>query len=110
MRIALYALAALLCAACSGTPQLELIVTPASVPGDGATPVSIQVKLTRSGSPAEGTVHVTTSAGRFQNPSGGDPTVMDDTTGNATMYLIPPRKGRGTIDFVATSSLDGMAL
>src|SRR5438270_13738663 len=97
-------LAAVLCAACSTTPGLELVVTPANIPGDGTSPVTVQVKLTRSGSPADGVVHVTTSAGRFKDPSGGDPTVIEanPSDGVATVYIIPPRKGRGTIDIVAT--------
>jgi hypothetical protein len=111
VRLLASGLVAALFAACGGTPTLELTVTPATIPGDGTSPVTVSVKLTRSGSPADGTVHVTTTAGSFKDAT-GDVTQIDLTIsdGAATAVILPPRKGRGTIDVKATASLDGTAL
>jgi len=99
--------------ACSTTPALELSVTPKSIAGDGVSPVTVTVKLTKGGAPSEGTVHLTTSGGSFkESGGGGDPTVVDVTVsdGTGTAIILPPRKGRGTLDVKATASLEGAAL
>src|SRR5437588_303428 len=100
MRLTLRPLAPLvaLAAACSTTPLLELTVTPTSVAGDGQSPVTVEVKLTAS-------------AGRIKD-STADPNAYDIAVsgGAAIVTILPPRKGRGTIDVKATASLDGTAL
>jgi len=101
------------CAACSSTPGLELIVSPTPIPGDGATPFSIQVKLTKGGGAVEGSVHIAISAGRFKDPTGSDPVAQDVQTssdGPTTVAIVPPRKGRGTLDITVTATLDGATL
>jgi hypothetical protein len=97
----------------STTPGLELTVTPGQIAGDGASPVTVRAKLTKGGAPADGTVHITVSAGTIKETAGvGDPQAYDATTSDGVVEatIIPPRKGRGTIDVKVTSSLEGTAL
>src|SRR3954467_1922511 len=88
--------------ACSTTPALELSVTPNTIAGDGVSPVTVTVKLTKGGAPADGSVHLTTSAGSFKDAGfgSGDPTALELTVsdGAGTAIILPPRRGSGTMD------------
>ncbi|MBS2024925.1 MAG: hypothetical protein JST92_21210 [Deltaproteobacteria bacterium] len=103
-----------LSAACSTEITMTLSVTPASVPGDGETPVKVTANVMKAGGPIQDTVtvHFTSTDGTFVGAADGTPGVIDaDTTsGAAIASLIPPRKGRGKFTVTAQLSQDGTTI
>ena len=82
--------------ACSSTPELTLSATPSSVPGDGETPITVTAKVDKGGSPSDtGTVHFTTTLGRFKDSSDPGAADVQVNSGEATVTLLPLRQGRG---------------
>src|SRR5258708_188153 len=51
--------AALLCGACSTTPAITVVATPATVAGDGLSVITVTAKPTEGGSPIDAVVHFT---------------------------------------------------
>src|SRR5438552_2286748 len=109
-----------LCVACSSASTLTLSATPDTVAGDGQTQITVTAKVSKGGSPADGAVvHFKAAVNpaddpisgsmRFKDADPGTPLAINanSSEGAATVTLIAPRRGRGTIDLTASSSLDG---
>ena len=114
-RLALLALIAplALLSGCSTTPALNMVAAPLTIGGDGQSPITLKATVTRGGSPVDGaTVHFTASFGELAGSDPATPGIADvqSTSGEATVVLTAPRRGRGTIDIVAAASIDGTAL
>jgi hypothetical protein len=109
----LLAISALALAACSTTPGLTLTATPGSIGGDGVSTVTATAKVTAGGAPApdDTVVHFTATDGIFESMGQAtpNPTATDVTpsAGAASVQLIVPRRGRGSITITATASFSG---
>src|SRR5438132_1609197 len=109
LHFALSSLALCWLCACSTTPELSLSATPASVPGDGETPITVTARVTKGGTPSDtGTVHFTSTLGRFKDAAGTGAVDVQVNSGEATVTLLPPRQGRGQIEIAASVSLGGL--
>jgi len=101
------ALCVALCGGCSTTPGLTLQATPASIGGDGLSPITVTAHVTKGGIAADAqSVHFTTSLGSFVGGT-GQAIDVDSQSGDATATLTAPRQGRGQITFTASASIDG---
>lgn len=102
--------AAALCAfggACSTTPGLTVQATPASIGGDGLSPITVTAHVSRGGTPVDGqSVHFTASMGSFVGGSGASIDVSTQA-GDAVATMNAPRQGRGQIMFTVSTSIDG---
>ena len=100
-------------AGCSTTPTLALSAAPLTIGGDGQSPITLKASVTRGGSPVDGaSVHFTASLGSFAGAEPSTPGVADviSVSGDATVVLTAPRRGRGNIDVVASASIDGTSV
>src|SRR5207302_5663657 len=59
MRLLRLGFVTLLSAACSTTPAITVVATPATVAGDGVSTITVTAKPTEGGSPVDTTVHFT---------------------------------------------------
>jgi hypothetical protein len=118
MRLLKLFAAALLCGACSTTPAITVVATPATIAGDGLSIITVTAKPTEGGSPVDAVVHFTllVQGGVPDQPTyaawdgaTGTPTKIDVTAsqGVATATVKAPRQGFGTILFTVSFSSQG---
>jgi hypothetical protein len=110
--------AALACGACSTTPAITVVATPATIAGDGASVITVTAHPTEGGSPVDAVVHFSLQVmgGVPDQPTWaawdgatGAPTQIDVTAsqGVATATLKAPRQGFGLVQFTASFSSGG---
>ena len=110
---ALLASSLALLSGCSTTPALTMVAAPLTIGGDGQSPITLKATVTRGGAAVDGaTVHFTASLGQLAGSDPATPGLADvqTSTGDATVTLTAPRRGRGNIDIVASTSIDGTHL
>jgi hypothetical protein len=108
----------LLCGACSTTPSITVVATPAQVAGDGLTIITVSAKPTEGGSPVDAVVHFNFDVlgGVPDQPTyaawegaTGTPNKIDVTAsqGTATATVKAPRQGFGSMRFTVSFSSQG---
>jgi hypothetical protein len=89
----------LLCTACSITPSLSVTASPASLPGDGKSLLTVTANLPQPGL----AVHFASSTGQAADAE-------TDEQGNAAAVLTAPRIGWGSLSVTATALIGGQQL